>query len=159
MIRNNLTEMKVYLRRALKYLLWLAVLLAAIFALMRLTGTGRMAPGDELRVIFGTQRGLLMVAVIVLLAALYPRFGFVRRFVPADLGRDREVIVKVMERSGYRVDREVPGEMVFVADSAWGKVRTLWEDRIVVTQQSGGIVMDGIRKEVVRIEFRLKSFL
>jgi len=33
------------------------------------------------------------------------------------------------------------------------------EDRIVVSGEPGRIVLDGIRKEVVKAEFRLKSFL
>ena len=151
--------MKTYLRRSVKYLLWLIILLVALFALMRLTGTSGVAPGDELKMIFGSTRGQLMLVVIVVLAALYPRFGFVRRFVVADPERDMEAIEKAMDRTGFRLAETHPDEWVFVADSLWGRVKTLGEDRIVVRREGTGIVLDGIRREVVRVEFRLTGYL
>ena len=35
----------------------------------------------------------------------------------------------------------------------------LWEDRIAVTDAGGSVVLDGIRKEVVKAEFRLRSHI
>lgn len=49
--------------------------------------------------------------------------------------------------------------MVFRASSPLKRALLLWEDRIAVTDAGGSVVLDGIRKEVVKAEFRLRSHI
>ena len=56
---------------------------------MLATGTSRADAGRDLAELFGSQRGRLMLAVIVVVAAFYPKFGFARRTVAADFTGDR----------------------------------------------------------------------
>lgn len=152
-------DMKTYIVRAAKYLIWLALLFALVFALMVSTGTSRVGAGEALHELFGSSRGMLMIAAIVVLALLYPRFGFTRRSVRADLRADRERILQTLHASGYSLAAESEGEMIFRASSPLKRALLLWEDCITVTADGDSITLDGIRKEVVRAEFRLKSFL
>ena len=94
-------DTKTYLRRSAKYLLWLIFLFALIFALMLSTGTSRVGADRMLGELFGSVRGAVMGAVVLLLAALYPKFGFTRRSVRGDLERDRERILHVFASGGY----------------------------------------------------------
>ena len=126
-------DMKTHIVRAVKYLIWLALLFTLVFA--------------------------LMISTIVVLALLYPRFGFTRRSVRADLKADRERILQTLHTSGYSLVAESEGTMIFRASSPLKRALLLWEDRIAVTADGESITLDGIRKEVVRAEFRLKSFL
>ena len=71
-------DMKTHIVRAVKYLIWLALLFTLVFALMISTGTSRVGAGEALHELFGSSRGMLMIATIVVLALLYPRFGFTR---------------------------------------------------------------------------------
>lgn len=75
-------DMKTHIVRAVKYLIWLALLFTLVFALMISTGTSRVGAGEALHELFGSSRGMLMIATIVVLALLYPRFGFTRRRRP-----------------------------------------------------------------------------
>ena len=152
-------DMKTYIVRAATDLLWLALLVALVFALMVSTGTSRVGAGEALHELFGSSRGMLMIAAIVVLALLYPRFGFTRRSVRADLRADRERILQTLHASGYSLAAESEGEMTFRASSPLKRALLLWEDRITVTADGDSITLDGIRKEVVRAEFRLRSFL
>ena len=152
-------DMKTYIVRAAKYLSWLALLFALVFALMVSTGTSRVGAGEALHELFGSSRGMLMIVAIVVLALLYPRFGFTRRSVRADLRADRERILQTLHASGYSLAAESEGEMTFRASSPLKRALLLWEDRITVTADGDSITLDGIRKEVVRAEFRLRSFL
>ena len=77
--------MKRYLFRASKYFVALCVLCAAIMALNLTTGLARLSFGESLYVMFHTPRGMLLPAVIVVLAALYPKFGFITRRVEGDV--------------------------------------------------------------------------
>ena len=71
----------------------------------------------------------------------------------------RDDILRVAHRGGFSLVSETPGQMVFRASSPAKKALLLWEDTITVTQQGDQLVIDGIRKEVVRMEFRLKPAL
>lgn len=84
---------KTYIVRSLKYLVWLLLLFTLVFTLMLATGTSRADAGRDLAELFGSQRGRLMLAVIVVVAAFYPKFGFARRTVAADFTGDRELIL------------------------------------------------------------------
>lgn len=148
-----------YLIRSLKYLVQLLVLLAVLFVAMALTKTSRVAPGELFEAIFMTKRGAVLLAAVVLLAAFYPRFGFVRRTVGIDWVCDRAKIVELFALCGYEPVSESPDRVVFRASTPLRKLTSLGEDAIVVTPEEGKIVLEGLRKEVVRIEFRIQSYL
>ena len=64
-----------------------------------------------------------------------------------------------MALNGFKPVEEGDGRMVFRAATAAGKLRLLYEDRITLTRDDNYIVIEGPRKEVVKTEFRLKTFL
>ena len=76
-----------------------------------------------------------------------------------DLERDRERILHVFASGGYSLVSEEGHTLVFRVASPVRRLLMQGEDRIVVSGEPGRIVLDGIRKEVVKAEFRLKSFL
>lgn len=148
-----------YFVRALKYLVWLIVLFVALYALMMVTGTSRVSAQQAWMEVYSSSRGILMMIVIVLLAAAYPFFGFVRRTVNAGITDDRDSILRAFNESGFTLAWESPAQMVFKASAPIKKLRLLWEDTITVTADGDGrIILEGIRRETVRIEFRLNSY-
>lgn len=148
--------MSVYLRRSLKYLLYLIVLLVVIFGVMELTSTGNFDRFDE---IFLSRRGLLLLVMMVALSAFYPKFGFVRREVKANLEADRDKIEKALRMGGYELRGEDNDVMTFRAASALKRFMALGEEEIRVSADDNYIVVEGLRKEVVKAEFRLKGML
>ena len=151
--------MKTYLIRPIKYLIWLALLFTLIFVLMIRTNTARAGGEQMLHELFHTQRGWMMIGMLMVLAFLYPRFGFTSRSLKGSVATNRDDILRVAHRGGFSLVRETPGQLVFRASSPAKKALLLWEDTITVTQQGDQLVIDGIRKEVVRMEFRLKPAL
>lgn len=91
-----------YFIRSLKYFVALCVLCAAIMALNRLSGFATLTLEETFYVMFHTTRGMMLPAVIVLLAAFYPKFGFVQRKVEGDVGENREQIVNAFKSAGFR---------------------------------------------------------
>ncbi len=151
--------MRTYLIRSIKYLIWLALLLALIFVLMICTNTTRTSGEQMLYELFHTHRGWIMIGLLVILAFLYPRFGFTSRRLNGSILVNRDNILGVAHRDGFGLVSETPDQMVLRASGLGKKAILLWEDLITVTQQGDQFVIDGIRKEVVRMEFRLKSLL
>ena len=148
-----------YAIRSAKYFLVLCVLCAALMVLNRALGWATLTPGETFYVMFHTPRGVLLPAMIVLLAAFYPRFGFVVRKVEGDVVRNREQIVNAFLSAGFSLHDEHEDEMTFRAKGFVHRLMLLWEDEIRVTQQDDRIVLDGIRRGVARVQYRLESYI
>lgn len=150
--------MKKYLIRSVKYFVALCVLLVAIMALNRAMGS-TLTMRETFYVMFHTTRGLLLPVVVVVLALCYPRFGFIVRRVEGDTELDREQIVNAFRSAGFSLRREEEGTLFFRADGFVQKLLLLWEDEIRVSQYGQWIELDGIRRGVARVQYRLDSYL
>lgn len=150
--------MKKYLIRSAKYFVALCVLLVATMALNRAMGS-TLTIRETFYVMFHTTRGLLLPVVVVVLALCYPRFGFIVRRVEGDTELDREQIVNAFRSAGFSLRREEEGTLFFRADGFVQKLLLLWEDEIRVSQYGQWIELDGIRRGVARVQYRLDSYL
>lgn len=148
-----------YAIRSAKYFLALCVLCAALMVLNRAAGWATLTPGEFFYVMFHTPRGMMLPAMIVLLAAFYPRFGFVIRKVEGDVERNREQIVNAFVSAGFSLRDERDGVMTFRAKGFVHRLMLLWEDEIQVSQYGQWIVLDGIRRGVARVQYRLESYI
>ena len=151
--------MKQYLIRSAKYIVWFFLLFVVVFLLMILTGGSQVGPAESLDLLFGSSRGTIMICAIVFLALLYPRYGFVRREVAADLYENREALLTAFSRSGYRLVSESESEWVFRVTSGLKRALLLWEDTIRVVPTPTGFTLEGLRREAVKVEFRLRPLL
>lgn len=148
-----------YLLRSAKYFIALCVLCAALMTLNQATGMARLSIGETFYVMFHTPRGMLLPAMIVVLAALYPKFGFVVRRVEGDVEADREQILNAFRAAGFSLRQERDGELVFRADTLLRRLTLLWEDEIKVSQYGQWIRIEGIRRGAARVQYRLDSYL
>ncbi len=151
--------MKKYLIRSLKYFCALCVLCVAIMFLNRIAGTARLTVSETLYVMFHTPRGMLLPGAIILLAALYPKFGFVVRQVEGDIAENREQILNAFRSEGFSLRSQTDDAMVFRADNWSKKLLMLGEDEIKVSQYGQWIRIEGIRRGVARVQYRLDSYL
>lgn len=148
-----------YLLHSLKYLLKLLVLLVLIYLLLYFVGGAKVSAGQFVTELFSTARGKMLLGALLILAAVYPLFGFVRRTVAADMEADREKIVNAFHAAGYVMKEEQPGEKMVFRASGFKKVRMVWDDKVTVTVSEGNVVLEGIRRETVQVEFRLNTYI
>lgn len=148
-----------YLIRSLKYFCALCVLCAAIMMLNQMTGMASLTLKETFYVMFHTTRGLLLPATIIVLAAFYPKFGFIIRKVEGDMESNRQQIINAFKSAGFSLRSEQDGIMCFRADNFLKKLTLLGEDEIKVSQYGQWIVLDGIRRGVARIAYRLDSYI
>lgn len=151
--------MKKYFVRSLKYFCALCVLCVLIMLLNRLAGTSILTLKETFYVMFHTPKGMLLPVVIVVLAAVYPRIGFVTRRVEGDTEKDRQQIINAFRTAGFALRSEKEGVMIFRADSPLRKLTLLWEDEIRVSQFGQWIEIDGIRRGVARVQYQLENYL
>ena len=128
---KTITTMK-YLIRSVKYFIALCVLYLIIMALMLLTNTSVLTPSETFSALVHSTRGQVLIVAVVLLSALYPKFGFIRRQEIGSLRKNR---------------------------SLFKRLTLLFEDEIRVTQTGEWITIEGIRRGVARVYYRLQSYL
>lgn len=151
--------MNTYLRRSVKYFVALCVLCMALIALNLTTGMAALSFEQTLYAMFHTPRGLLLPATIVVLAALYPRFGFSVRRIEGDTERHRTQIEQAFRSAGFSLCCEEDETLVFRADGFVRRLAMLYEDEVRVSQYGQWIVLEGNRRGVARAAYRLESYL
>ncbi|MDE6139528.1 MAG: hypothetical protein K2F95_01030 [Alistipes sp.] len=148
-----------YFVRALKYFAWLCVLYVAIVWLMYWSGSFAEHPWQMMKVVLQSQRGMLMMAAFVVLAAAYPMFGFMRKRIGGSVARDRELIIRAFLAQGFRLTGERDGEMTFRGEGFIKRLSLLFEDDITVRDTGSGLEIEGIRRAVARIAYRLDGYI
>ncbi len=148
-----------YLIRSIKYFVALCVLIAGIMALNLSTGIASLSLGETFYVMFHTPRGMLLPAAVILLSLFYPKFGFLRRQVEGDIAKHRELLLNAMQSAGYALCDESNGVFRFRADNFVRRTMMLFDDEITVCQVGDHIVLDGNRRGVARVEYRLDSYI
>jgi len=147
---KNELQMK-YLIRALKYFVWFCVILTITLYVMAALGV--VEPNIESMFRGGT-KSLWQIAILFLvLAAIYPFSGFMRKdvIIPGEYSAIRDKVIKFMESRGYSLETEEGENMTFRLRSKVGAAFKMFEDRITFTRTSFGFEAEGLRKVVVRI--------
>ncbi len=145
-----------YIIRVAKYFLYLCLFFAVIFGVMIALN---YTSWEAFLHVFSSTRGLILLAFFVVFPLIYPFMGFITREVRANVAEDRDTVLRVFEMCGYKLVCESNGEMLYRAAGKFARMRLLYEDLISVTFDEKYLTMSGPRKEVVKIEFRLKTFL
>ena len=149
-----------YILRSLKYLFVLCVLYVAMVWLMSFAEPMSLTLKEYLVAYLSTERGQLMVLCFILLAALYPLFGFMRsRVEDCDIVEDRVRIENAMRVYGFRFMEERDGVLVYRAEGFLHRLWFMFEDAIEVRQVEGGVELRGVRRAVARVAFQLKAYI
>lgn len=150
-----------YLIRAIKYLLLLSALYVALVWAMYLLGAEpQIDPWLQIEAHLRADIGKKMVVMFVILAALYPRFGFMRKRIEGYTPeRDKERLQNAMALFGYKLAESHDGVDVYRAEGVFKRLTLLWEDRIEVRVEDGALEMKGIRRMVARIAYQLETYI
>ena len=150
--------MKLYVLRSLKFAV---VFVAMWMALIWLKIHYEQLPvtfGQMMQIYFSAWNGWAMAAMVVLLAATYPLFGFVTRRVEANVAADREQIESAMATAGLALVAAEENKLIFRA-MGLQRFTLLFEDEVTVEQQGEQVVIRGHRRTVVRAAIRLEGYL
>ena len=146
-----------YFIRALKYYVYLLILLVVIILALVLTG---FVEADLSKMFVNGYDSLWQIALIMLVFALvYPRFGFSKRTAhiygsPEELRPD---IMKVMEHLGYRLENEGEGKFTFLRRSGFSRALKMWEDRITLSPTGAGMEVEGLTRDLSRVVSALEA--
>lgn len=140
-----------YLIRAVKYFFSIIVIMEIILCALVLIGA---AEADISTMFRNGYDSLWQIALLfAVISAVYPKFGFVAReaMFPGSWEENKEKIKDYMESRNYSLEHEEEGEMRFRHRGVLNRISRLHEDRITISSQFSGAVIEGLRKDVFRI--------
>lgn len=150
-----------YLVRSVKYFVKLCVICTAAFLVMVLANMTPLTPAEAPAILFHTPQGWILIVAAVVLAAFYPRFGFLTRQVAGDVEANRQQVINALKSAGYALTPggNTDGKLTFRAANPLRRMAWLWEDTITAGQYGQWIVLSGPGKHVASVENKLRSFL
>ena len=153
-----------YFIRAVKYLLLLCVLYVGLEWLMLEFAADKAIEGMSLTELMEAHlaetRGKMFIVAMVLLAAFYPLFGFMKKRVEGcNYERDAARIDNAMRAYGFKLVEDRGDVKIYGADSLLRRLTLMFEDRIVLHITNEGIEMQGLRRSVARVAYQLEVYL
>lgn len=148
-----------YLIRSVKYFFYFAFLTTAIILALVLIGA---VEGDINSIFEGGYSALWKIAVFfVLVAAVYPKVGFIKREIPVNREWDeiRDEVIEYMRDRRYVPETEESGVITFRFKDVAGKLSKMYEDRLTLTRTPEGYELEGLRKDVLRLSTGLEHRL
>ncbi len=146
-----------YLQRSLKYFIGLCVIYSVVVGAASFVTSAVITPGMQFRAIISTERGMFLLISFFVISAVYPLFGYMRRYTKGDMILNREQILASFNKQGMKLDHESEGRMTFISRSFLRRVIMLFEDHVKVVQEGDGrISVAGNRKAVAYVLYRLK---
>lgn len=149
-----------YTIRAIKYFFRFAFLATAIILALVFIG---IVEADINAIFEHGYDDLWKIAVFFgVVAAVYPNLAFINRQVAIDGERNtvKEDIKRFMLERHYDLESEDAEGMTFRIHGLAGKLSKMYEDRITIRWNADGFMMEGLRKDILRLATGLEtSFL
>ena len=148
-----------YLVRSVKYFFYFAFLTTAIILALVLIGA---VEGDINSIFEGGYSALWKIAVFfALVAAIYPKVGFIKREIPVNLEWDeiRDEVVEYLRDRRYVPETEEAGRITFRCKDIASRLSKMYEDRLTLTRTPEGYELEGLRKDVLRLAAGLEHRL
>lgn len=139
-----------YLKRSIKYFCASCVLSAVLVTAMIACGFTDFDFSDSAPL---WQHTVVLLAILALMAAIYPALTFTKRRVAGTLSPEgKAVVLNAFRKAGYEPAGEPEaGVWRFRYKSLGRRLRRLYDDEIVVTQEEGCLLLDGHRAELFRV--------
>lgn len=148
-----------YFVRAVKYFFYFVILCSAIIAGLVLIG----AVERDINSIFEDgYASLWKIAIFfALVAAVYPKVGFIVREVAVDkpLAEIRNRTLSYFRERGYELEQEDGQTLSFRLRSLAGRLPKMCEDRLTLRRCEGGYTLEGLRKDAMRYTSGLEHIL
>jgi hypothetical protein len=141
-----------YLIRSIKYLIYFLILFFIIVGLLFLWQHTKN-PDITFSGLFKEGALPKLVIFFILVAAIYPALGFVKRkfHLNGDYSQYADTIEETLKDAGYAVDKKDNEKVIFRHSKAMTRLTRMYEDAITFDLTQDPIVVDGFRKDVDRI--------
>ena len=141
-----------YIVRAVKYFVYLCIVLVLFIVILQLL---HLVEGNIEQMFVNGYDSIWQMAIIVaVFAAVYPRLGYSSRNVR--IGGESSAIepriVDYMHERGYILKNKEGENLYFKKASLFTRIVKMGEDGVTFTRQFGGYSIEGLTKEIIRID-------
>ena len=140
-----------YIIRAIKYFFYFAIIFAAIVGILMFSG---IVQGDIDNIFRGGWDAIWKImGIFVIIAAIYPQVAFINRRIDIeDTSFMESKLQAFLENRGYiLVKKDEQGRLIFRAAKFGKKFQRMMEDQLTVTLLEDGLIMEGMRKDVMKL--------
>jgi hypothetical protein len=144
--------MKDYIRREIKFILYLAVIFILVLVVLPLiTGNKPDYNFDEL---LHDQRMLFFMGLVVAYALAYPFIAYVtiKRHLNGTFEDNRAVFEKAFESQQFIKVLDTPERIIYRKKSKLTRFAQWYEDRVEIHPEENPVTLSGSRKSVTRID-------
>jgi hypothetical protein len=137
-----------YLIRSVKYFFYFAALTTAIILVLIFIGA---VEGSIENIFEDGYNSLWKIAIFfAIVAAVYPKFGFVTRKLDTDADWDtvRNAAKAYFQEKPFRIESETAETVNFRRRDVISRITKMGEDRITLRRTDAGYVLEGLRKDV-----------
>ena len=148
-----------YFIRAVKYFFYFAIL--TTFILLALVLIGAVEGNIESMFSDGYNAIWKMAIFFVLVAAVYPKFGFINRhlYVDGDWDTVKNTALTYMSERRYILVSENSDEITFRCKDLASRISKMYEDTVTLKKTEDGYVLEGLRKDIIRLAAGLEHRL
>ena len=141
-----------YLIRALKYLVYFAIIFFLIVGIVYLF-SNQKAAGLSFVDLF-KEGSLPKIAIFfVIVSAIYPKLSFYKKelYLNGDFTKYAGMIDDVMKKLDYVPEIHEAGRVTYVKNSAYARLTRMYEDRVTFETAENPVKVEGYRKDLLRI--------
>ncbi|MBR3291131.1 MAG: hypothetical protein IKI66_02980 [Bacteroidales bacterium] len=141
-----------YLIRALKYLLYFAIIFILMVGIIYLFSSQKAA-GLSFADLFKEGSLPKIMLFFVAVAAIYPYLSFQKKelYLNGPFTNYAEMVDAVMQSLDYVPERKEPDCVTYVKRSAYARLTRMYEDRITFMTTDNPVIVEGYRKDLLRI--------
>ena len=140
-----------YIIRAIKYFIYISVLLVFILGILTLLG---VVDGNPEVMFRNGYDSLWQIAIMFgCVSAFYPMFGYMKKDANAggQYSELQPILIEFMKSRGYQLVDEEDETLKFVNTSFMRRLTRVFEDQITVKKVFAGFEFEGLRRDVVRL--------
>ena len=139
-----------YFIRSVKYLIYFSVMCGIVLVVTFYLGN----PIEGLTLMDMLLAGgsiYKMLAFFVAVAAIYPALGFQKKPVyVSNFKENKKEIIELFENANYVIDNETATSITFRLRNPFLRLMRLYEDHIIIDFSENPIMMEGLRKDILR---------
>jgi hypothetical protein len=141
-----------YLIRALKYLLYFAIIFILMVGIIYLFSSQKAA-GLSFVDLFKEGSLPKIMLFFVAVAALYPYLSFQKKelYLNGPFTNYAEMVDEVMQSLDYVPEKKETDCVTYIKRSAYARLTRMYEDRITFMTADNPVIVEGYRKDLLRI--------
>lgn len=153
-----------YAIRAVKYFIYITLVFAVVIWVLASLSAGKLVTTPEgvvASLVHGWNSVFLILGVFAAFSCLYPMLGYIKRplSVGGSVAELKDSIDAFMAERGYEFEKENQESLCYRIKGGMSRLTRTYEDRVTITQTAGGLQMEGLRKDVVRLSLGLEARL